>query len=64
MNIVLVNTCTRNYLNGKISYIYECNIFRVFGLRNKLVHHLLTPNFFVSFVEWNELIDHHLIPNN
>jgi hypothetical protein len=24
---------------------------RVFGLRNDIVHHLLTPNFFVWFVE-------------
>jgi hypothetical protein len=24
----------------------------VFGLRNELVHHILTPNFLVWFVEW------------
>jgi hypothetical protein len=36
----------------------------VFGLRNELVHHLLTPHFFVWFVEWNELIHHHLIPHS
>jgi hypothetical protein len=33
----------------------------VFGLKNKLVHHVLT--FFVWFVEYNELI-HHLILYN
>jgi hypothetical protein len=37
---------------------------RVFGLRNKSIHHLLTPHFFVWFVELNELIHHHLIPHN
>jgi hypothetical protein len=36
----------------------------MFGLRNELVHHLLTPHFFVWFVKWNELIHHHLIPNS
>ena len=36
------------------------NISRVFGLRNKLVH-LLTPHFFVLFVEWNGLKHPHLI---
>jgi hypothetical protein len=34
----------------------------VFGLRNELVHHLLTLHFFVWFMEWIELIHHHLIP--
>jgi hypothetical protein len=34
----------------------------VFGLRNYIVHHLLTPHFFVWFVEWSELIHHHLNP--
>jgi hypothetical protein len=33
----------------------------VFGLRNELLHHLLTSHFFVWFVEWNGLIHHHLI---
>jgi hypothetical protein len=33
----------------------------MFGLINKLVHHLLTPHFFVWFFKWNELIHHHLI---
>jgi hypothetical protein len=33
----------------------------VFGSRNGIVHHLLTPHFFVWFVEWNELIHHHYI---
>jgi hypothetical protein len=37
---------------------------RVFDLRNELVHHLITPHFFVWFVEWNELIHHHLIPHS
>jgi hypothetical protein len=36
--------------------------YRLFGLRIDLVHHLLTPHFFIWFVEWNELIYHHLIP--
>jgi hypothetical protein len=36
--------------------------YNLFGLRNELVHHLLTPHFFFWFVEWNELIHHHLIP--
>jgi hypothetical protein len=36
----------------------------VFCLRNKLVHHLLTPHFFVWFVEWNELINYHLVPHS
>jgi hypothetical protein len=35
---------------------------RLFGLRNELVYHLITPQFFVWFVEWNELIHHHIIP--
>jgi hypothetical protein len=35
---------------------------KLFGLRNDLVHRLLTPHFFVWFVEWIELIHHHLIP--
>jgi hypothetical protein len=38
--------------------------FRVFGLRIDIVHHLLTPHFFVWFVEWSELIHHHLIPHS
>jgi hypothetical protein len=38
------------------------NIYKLFGLRNDLVHHLLTLYFFVWFVEWIELIHHHLIP--
>jgi hypothetical protein len=36
-------------------------LFRVFDLRNKLVHHLPLFIFFVWFVKWNELIYHHLI---
>jgi hypothetical protein len=39
-------------------------IYSVFGLRDELVHHLLTPHFFVWFVDWNELIHHHLIPHS
>jgi len=37
------------------------SIYRLFGLRSELVHHLLNPNFFVWFVEWNGLIHHRLI---
>jgi hypothetical protein len=40
------------------------SINTVFGLRNELVHPLLTPHFFVWFVEWNELIHHHIIPHS
>ena len=29
--------------------------YRVFALRNGLVHHLLTPHFLIGFVEWNGL---------
>jgi hypothetical protein len=36
----------------------------VFGLRNKLVHYFPTPYFFVWFVEWNDLIHHHLITHS
>jgi len=35
----------------------------VFGLRNEVIHLLLTPHFCIWFVEWNELIYHHLIPH-
>jgi hypothetical protein len=38
--------------------------YGVFGLRNEIVHHLLTSHFFVWFVEWSELIYHHLIPHS
>jgi hypothetical protein len=38
--------------------------YGVFGLSNELVLHLLTPKFFVWFVEWNELIHHHHIPHS
>jgi hypothetical protein len=37
---------------------------KLFGLRNDLIYRLLTPHFFVWFVEWIELIHHHLIPYN
>jgi hypothetical protein len=37
--------------------------YSVFGLRNKVVPHLLTHHFLVWFVEWNELIHHHFIPH-
>jgi hypothetical protein len=40
------------------------NINMVFGLRNELVHHFLSPYFFVWFVKWNELIYYHLIPHS
>jgi hypothetical protein len=35
--------------------------YRVFGLLNKLVNHLLTAHFFVWFIKCNKLIHHHLI---
>ena len=35
----------------------------MFGLRNKLVHYLQIPYFFIWFVKWNRLIHHHLIPH-
>jgi hypothetical protein len=37
-------------------------VYKLFGSRNELVHHLLTPYFFVWFVECIELIYHHSIP--
>jgi hypothetical protein len=37
--------------------------YNMFGLMNKVVHHLLTPHFLVWFVKWNELISHHFIPH-
>jgi hypothetical protein len=37
--------------------------YGVFGLRNDIVHHLLT-RFFIWFVEWSELIHHHPIPHS
>jgi hypothetical protein len=36
---------------------YHLVIYKLFGLRNDLVHRLLTPHFFVWFVEWIELIN-------
>jgi hypothetical protein len=39
----------------------ECSM-GVFGLRNEIVHNLLTFHFFL-FVEWNELIYHYFIPH-
>jgi hypothetical protein len=42
-------------LFGRFNGGYECGVIwlgnRVFGLRNKLVHHLLTPHFFVRSME-------------
>jgi hypothetical protein len=38
-------------------------IKRVFGLRNEVIHLLLTPHFFIWFVEYNGLIHHHHIPH-
>jgi hypothetical protein len=43
-------------------YREQLGISKLFGLRNDLVHRLLTPHFFIWFVEWIELIHHHLIP--
>jgi hypothetical protein len=37
---------------------------KLFDLSNELVHYIFTPHFFVWFVEWIELIHHHLIPYN
>jgi hypothetical protein len=49
----------------KLLHAYiDTNTNGVFGLRNDVVHRLLTPHFFVWFVEWSELIHHHLIPRN
>jgi hypothetical protein len=31
--------------------------------RNEVIHLLLTPHFFIWFVEYNGLIHHHLIPH-
>jgi hypothetical protein len=42
-------------------HVMTCT-YKLFGLRNDLVHRLLTPHFFVWFVEWIELIHHRLIP--
>jgi hypothetical protein len=42
---------------------YKVSIYRMFGLRNELVRHLLAALFFVWFVECNELIYHHFIPH-
>jgi hypothetical protein len=54
--------------NNHICYVYIYTdivvTYKVFGLRNKLVHHLLVPYFFVWFVEWNKLIHHHPTPHN
>jgi hypothetical protein len=43
------------------SYSKARHTYRLFGWRIELVHHFLTPHFFVWFVEWNESIHHHLI---
>lgn len=39
----------------------KTRIYKVFGLKNKLVHHFFTSYFFVWFIKYNELIHHHLI---
>jgi hypothetical protein len=36
--------------------------YGAFRLNNEVVHLLLTRHTFIWFVEWNELIHHHLIP--
>jgi hypothetical protein len=43
--------------------IVGAKICSVFGLRNEIVHHLLTPHFLIWFVKWNELIHHYFIPH-
>jgi hypothetical protein len=35
--------------------------YNVFVLRNKVVHHLVTPHFLIWFVELSESIHHHFI---
>jgi hypothetical protein len=53
-------------LLSELIQIFYSNFYRVFGLSNKLVYHLLTSYFFVWFMERNELNPssvHHLKPN-
>jgi hypothetical protein len=57
----LVIICNPWFIVMSIFSILVLFINGVFGLRNDVVHHLLTPHFFVWFVEWSELIHHHLI---
>jgi hypothetical protein len=50
---------------SELIWVFYSNSYRMFGSRNKLVHHLLTF-FFVWFVERNEFNPspvHHLTPN-
>jgi hypothetical protein len=56
--------CTRWGTPSSIGNKIIPPIYKVFGLRNNLVQHLLAPHFFVWFVEWNGLIHHHLIPHS
>jgi hypothetical protein len=49
---------------GMTSFLILVLTNGMFGLRNELLHHLLTPHFFGWFVEWNELVHHHLIPHS
>jgi hypothetical protein len=51
-----------NTLAWTISDTVREDTYKLFGLRNDLVHRLLTPHFFVWFMEWIELIHHQLIP--
>jgi hypothetical protein len=57
-------TNIRRLLDEECRNLIILNSNGVFGLRNDIVHHLLTPHFFVWFVELNELINHHLIPHS
>jgi hypothetical protein len=54
--------CKEYYVSLLIDQKIIQIINKLFGLRNDLVHRLLTPHFFVWFVEWIKLIHHHLIP--
>jgi hypothetical protein len=43
-------------------HFYFLDLYSVFGLRNEVIHLFLTSHFFIWFMEYNELIHHHLIP--
>jgi hypothetical protein len=61
------NTHHQQNINGQVvNSRASCDrrINGVFGLRNEVVNHILTPQIFVWFVEWSELIHHHLIPQS
>jgi hypothetical protein len=59
-DVQLCNRCVREFSDPGT---YMVHIYGAFGLRNDITYHLLTPHFFVWFVEWSELIHHHLIPH-